>query len=134
MTRKIDNKAVLCTSLIEKGLVLIKINRVEDLQSLQEEAMGIALELGNPDLLFDAQTFQVRSLYLDGQNGAALNLIKDLMDTYTEDEHLAELYYLRHRILSVDEEARHQAEGLFRRLYQEKPKFVFKKRLEALEK
>ncbi len=134
VTRKIDNKAVLCTSLIEKGLVLIKVNRLEELKALEEEAMLVARELGNPDLLFDAHTFRVRTLYLNGNNGDALNLIKDLMEEYIEEDQQAELYYLRFRILPIDEEAREQAHSLFEKLYRDMPKFVFKQRLEVLEK
>jgi tetratricopeptide (TPR) repeat protein len=132
VTRKIDNKAVLCISLIEKGLVLIKMHQLEKLPNIEQEALQLARELGNPNLLFQARTLQIRSLYLHGYTGKALSVVTDMLMETGDREEEAELNYLRYRILPVDTAARDRARYLFQELYKETPRFVYQKRLEAL--
>lgn len=132
LTRKISHKMVLCSSLIEKGLVLIKMRDTAALLRVVEEALDLAAELGNPDLVFDAKALEIRSLHVNGQTAKALLQLDKLQQEHLSKNQQAEVYYLRYRLLPVDEDARFKAVGLFKALYEQTPRYEFKMRLDSL--
>lgn len=134
VTRKINHKIVLCSSLIEKGLVLIKMKKVVELLKVEEEALALAKELGNPDLLFNARTLEIRALHLNGRTNEALVLLNELQQQALSTEQQAEAAYIRFRLLPVDKTAYELATRLFKELYAATPQYLYKTRLEKLKK
>jgi len=134
VTRKISHKIVLCASLIEKGLVLIKLQRIKELLPVEQEALALAEELGNPELLFDAHALEIRALHLNGKTAEALLRLNDLQRQPLTQEQTAEASYLRYRLLPADEVARQQAIRYFEELSAATPYFLYQQRLETLKK
>ena len=132
VTRKINHKTVLCSSLIEKGLVLIKMRNVRELLEVEREALSLARELGNPDLLFNARCLEIRALHRHGRTNEALLQLDDLSQQQLTPEHEAEAAYLRYRLLPVDKQAQEKAIQLFRELFTATPQYLYKLRLEQL--
>ncbi|MEO0726954.1 MAG: tetratricopeptide repeat protein [Bacteroidota bacterium] len=132
VTRKINHKTVLCASLIEKGLVLIKMRKVAELLKVEREALALARELGNPDLLFDARALEIRALHMHGRTSEALLLLDELIQMGLNTEQEAEAAYIRFRLLPVDKAAQQKATLLFRELYTATPQYLYKLRLEKL--
>lgn len=134
VTRKIGHKSVLCASLIEKGLVLIKLRNISPLRAIEKEALELAQELGNTDILFDAKALQIRTLHLNGKTPEALLLLEALKEQELTPEQLAETNYMRFRLLPVDEDSRKTAIRQFEELFAKTPHYVLKLRLEKLRK
>lgn len=132
VTRKINHKTVLCSSLIEKGLVLIKMLDVAQLLEVEQEALALAEELGNPELLFEARCLEIRALHMHGRTSEALLLLEDLMQKELTTEQQAEAAYIRYRLLPVDKKAQQKAIMLFTELYTATPQYLYKLRLQKL--
>lgn len=132
LTRKISHKSVLCSSLIEKGLVLIKQRRLDELPDLEREALELATELGNADLVFDARALSIRVLHLQGHTPQGLLQLDYLQREALTEEQQAEANYLRYRMLPEDTFARDAAIRQFEALYAAKPQYVFQLRLRRL--
>ena len=132
VTRKINHKTVLCASLIEKGLVLIKMRKVAELLKVEREALALARELGNPDLIFDARALEIRALHMHGRTNEALLLLDELTQQELSLEQEAEAAYIRYRLLPVDLQAQQKAIRLFQELYTATPQYLYKLRLENL--
>lgn len=132
VTRKINHKIVLCASLIEKGMVLIKTRKVNALLTVEKEALALAQELGNPDLLFDARTLEIRALHLHGRTSDALVLLDDLQQQDLNTEQRAEAAYVRYRLLPVDRTAHKLAIQLFEELHATSPQYLYQLRLKKL--
>lgn len=133
VTRKISHKIVLCSSLIEKGLVLIKLKRIQELLAVEKEALALAYELGNPSLLFEAKTLKVKALHLNGNTSTALLLAGEIQEEDDlSDEQKAEILYIRYLLLPEDESIRKKAIVQFKKLYERAPRHEFQLRLEQL--
>lgn len=133
VTRKIDNRLVLCASLLEKGAVLIALNRITDLVTTGKEAIQIARELGNPDLIFESRLLEARILHIQQHTHAAqaeLNALsfQDALST----EQYAAIEFERHRIDATDEAARAKAIAYYEKLYSATPRYLYRMRLDLL--
>ena len=132
VTRKIDNKLVLGFSLAEKGRSLLASNRLEDVTEVQQAAMALAMELGNPDLIFEVSMLTAKMLHQQGKSAQAIHKIKDLWSENLENGKLATIYYEWSKIEPNQTDYRQKALALYQKLYQATPQFAFKRRIEEL--
>ncbi|MCO6478942.1 MAG: tetratricopeptide repeat protein [Phaeodactylibacter sp.] len=132
VTRKINNRLVLGASLVEKGVVLMELDRMENLEAIIKEALQIAENLGNPDLIFDAKILAAKYENKKGNTGQAVQMLHALnAENLPPPKHAAvnfELFLL----LPEDGRYRKRALELYESLYQETPKYSYKIRLQAL--
>lgn len=139
VTRQIDAKSVLGISLVEKGAVLAEMQKVGELDAIVQEARSLAHSLGNNDLAFDALILAAKSLRLQGHDEEAIQALRNLHNDGLQPVQQATLAYELHRILPQEDGLRLQALNLYRELFQQTPKYLYKARLrelggEALEK
>ncbi|MEL7121729.1 MAG: tetratricopeptide repeat protein, partial [Bacteroidota bacterium] len=132
VTRRIGNKLVLGFSLVEKGAVLLELNDISALDKLCTEALELAAELGNPDLLFEAEILLARLFILKGDYVTATDLLDRLEAGILGKDQEAALKYERFRISPEDENIRKEALELYESLFAQTPKHVFKRRVEEL--
>ncbi|MTB50595.1 tetratricopeptide repeat protein [Lewinella sp. W8] len=136
IARGTNNRLVLASSLEEKGRVLLADGQLEELRAVESEALALAEELGNPDLLFGARLLHAR--YLAAHNPAkiedALHIIEELLSE--EDitlEQRADALLGRYRISGgFDKEAKQEALDMYAKLYEKTPKFIYNYYLEML--
>ncbi len=134
VTRMIGNKLVLGFSLVEKAAVLIKLKDLEALRKVGDEALELARQLGNPDLLFEAELLSARILELQNQPAKASQILQRLSEQHTSlDQQAAALFELA-RIHNSDTPYRERARKLYSQLYAETPRYVYKQRVEQLDK
>ncbi|MEM8582744.1 MAG: tetratricopeptide repeat protein [Bacteroidota bacterium] len=133
IARKTNNVPVLGNSLMEKGVVLLSVGKLEELEEVLEETLKIAQELQQPDLLFSTHLLEARTKVERGQVREGLSQIQDLLDQLDlRPEQQAAAYYERFRISSRDTEAHDMAFALYTKLYEEAPKALYRNRLDAL--
>ncbi len=136
IARNTNNRLVLGASLYEKGLVLLADGQLEALREVDREALELAEELGNPDVLFGARLLHARSLVAyDRENyPEAKRVLDDLIDAeILTTEQLAEANLVSYQLSQGrDEEARKVALELYEKLYVETPKFVYNYNLDLL--
>ncbi len=132
VTRRINNKLVLGASLAEKGLVLLQLRRLAELEKVVEEALSLAGELGNPDLLFEAQLLAAKQHHAHDDEAGALRLLQQLLDQAEGEDGQAAIYYELWRIQPQETSYLQEALRLYDKLYSSTPKFIYKSRLEEL--
>lgn len=133
VTRKIGNKLVLGFSLVEKGTVLIELGRSEELLPVHREALSLANELGNPDLLFEAELLSAKVCFLKDNAAEAEEKLLNLVAKALSEDQQAAAYYELFRILPSKGEYREKALAIYRKLYNATPRFVFHQRIQDLE-
>ena len=134
LTRLINNKLVLGFSLVEKGTVLLETGDWEELKRVATEAATLADELGNPDLHFEAQLLAVKADFAAGHaQGSHNRLLALLPHAHTPDQEAAVRYEL-FRIDPLDANSHLRALQLYQKLYRETPRYLFKFRLDILER
>ncbi|NJL73806.1 MAG: tetratricopeptide repeat protein [Saprospiraceae bacterium] len=132
VTRKIDNKLVLGFSLVEKSRSLLASYKLDDVPPAQQESMTLAMELGNPDLIFEATILTAKLLFQQGQIQNAIYMMQELVAQYTDRGKLATIYYEWSKIEPHQLEYKQKALELNQTLYQATPQFAFKRRIEEL--
>ena len=132
VTRAINNRLVLGSSLIEKGKPLVAQGKIKEAKAVQEEALKIANKLGNPDLVFDAKILGARVVFAAGQSAAAKNILEALLKEKREAKEEADIYFELYKISPDNEDYRQNALLLYQSLYSETPQFLFRKRMQQL--
>lgn len=132
VTRMINNRLVLGASLAEKGLVLLALNRLEELKPVADEAQAIAEALGNPDLIFETRMLLTKQEHAHGAKEKALQSLENLLQEVAELEEEAAIYYELFLLLPEVEKYRKSALQRYESLYASTPKYLFKTRLERL--
>ncbi len=132
VTRQIDAKSVLGISLVEKGIVLAELQKTAELETIVQEALALALSLGNSDLEFDARILAARLLHLHGNHNEAVESVRHLESSALQPVQQAALAYELHRLLPLEDGLRVRALELYRALYKLTPKYVYKARLREL--
>lgn len=133
VTRKIGNKLVLGFSLSEKGTVLIETANLDELDKVAAESLSIAHELGNPDLLFEAEMLAAKSLRLRGKHEEAKAKLNNLLEGKLHEAQEAAVYAELTRLAPENAKMKQKALELYQHLYEETPRYTFKKQLELLE-
>jgi tetratricopeptide (TPR) repeat protein len=132
VTRRINNKLVLGSSLAEKGLVLLATNKLAELEKVVEEVLELAEELGNPDLLFEAQLLAAKQQHAHDDIEGSMRALKRLLESTDEESNLAAIYYELWAIQPNNKEHREKALQLYEKLYGSTPKFIYRSRLDEL--
>lgn len=132
VTRQINNRLVLGSSLIEKGKPLVAQGKIEEAKLAQEEALKIANELGNPDLLFDAKILGARVAFAEEKMELATNILEHLLNEEKSPKERADIYFELYKLAKDKEEYRQNALNLYQKLYSETPQFLFRKRMQQL--
>ncbi len=130
VTRKIDNKLVLGTSLIEKALTLIYIQQLDEAHALQQEAQEIADQLGNQDLIFEAHRLAIRIATAKEDTDTAIQLLKSLAPQITNIRQEASVVY---EWSKIDPSYKPKALALYQQLYKETPMHLYGLRIMGLE-
>ncbi len=136
IARTTNNRLVLGSSLYEKGLVLLASGQLEAVKEVEREALEVAEELGNPDLLFSAQLLHARCQVAHdaaAYDQARAGIDKLLASGELSEEQEAEAYFTNY-LLSVKTDAgsRTEARNRYEKLYAGTPKFVYTYHLEML--
>ena len=129
IARTTANRLVLGASLYEKGQVLLADNQLKELREVEKEALEVAEDLGNPDVLFGARLLHARCLmaYDNDHYDEARSILDDLLsrETLTREQE-AEANLTIYRISGqTDEAARDRALHLYEALYEETTKYVY---------
>jgi tetratricopeptide (TPR) repeat protein len=133
IARVINNRLVLGISLVEKGAVLIELQDLDQLEKVRQEALEIALDLGNPDLLFEAELLDARVTHIRGHSAQAIGILDKLLAGDFDEDQRANAYFEKYRIDANDQFSRQQALDIFQKLYRSTPKFTFHNRIAFLE-
>lgn len=132
MTRHIGNKLVLGSSLVEKGLVLLETGDQKALGEIVREAVEIAENLGNPDLLFDAHLLEAQAARLAKDTDRAKTILSRLLEGKLGKDQEAAARYEWTVLFPDDDEQWKKARHLYDDLYQDTPRFTYQKRLDRL--
>ena len=136
IARSTDNRLVLGSSLEEKGRVLLADGQLEALRAVESEAIAVAEDINNPDLLVGARLLHARALaaYDPHNLETALAEVDRVLTTEDlDEEQVANAYLTRYRISGgLDDEARQKALDLFEGLYRATPKFIYNYNLSML--
>ena len=131
VTRQINNRLVLGASLVEKGKPLLAQRKLAEAKKAQEEALQLAKDLGNPDLLFEVHILGGRVAAAEDNKTEATNILKNLLlETRTPKEKAAVFYEL-YRV-DMHSHYRQNALELYQKLYDDTPQFIFKQRIQKL--
>ena len=129
IARTTNNRLVLGASLYEKGMVLLADGQLDAVREVEQEALTVAEELGNPDVLFGARLLHARCLvaYDSANYAEAHQVIQQLLATKTlTKEQEAEASLTVYRLSGgIDEQARERSLALYEALYTETPKFIY---------
>ena len=132
--RAMGNKLVLGYSLVEKGLVHIYVGELSVARQLLEEGRDIALALGNAELTFSSNILRAQIIIAEGNRPEALRQLHQLLAlARTEREEAAVHFELRQL---VDQPATHRQRALtlYRSMYTRTPQYLYRVRIEELEK
>ncbi len=132
VTRKIGNKLVLGFSLVEKGTVLLETNDRFELKKVAEEAQTIARDLGNPDLIYEAELLGAKTLLQDQQLALALQKLETLRENFPTIDQQAPTYFELAKIVPDNASYRQKALELYEELYAATPRFTYKNRMDRL--
>ncbi|MCB9296343.1 MAG: tetratricopeptide repeat protein [Lewinellaceae bacterium] len=132
VTRKINNRLVLGISLVEKGVVLMELNQMEELEAITQEALRIAQKLGNPDLIFNARILAAKYENKKGNTEQAIQQLHALRAGGLPPDKQAEVNFELFLLLPEDSRYRARALELYEQLYQETPRYSYKIRIKQL--
>ena len=129
VTRNIGNKLVLGYSLIEKGTVLVAMEKLEKAWKNQKEASKIAKELNHPELLFDAKLLAAKINIAENKTKEANKLLAQLL---AENPHGKDEASVLFELGKIDRSYHEKALTKYQELYDRTPMHVFKSRIKEL--
>lgn len=132
VTREINNKLVLGSSLAEKALVLLNSGLLEESRKIFEEADALAKELGNPDLLLEIQLLGLRIAKTEGEKEAVMETIRKSLPATSGKAEKAAFHFLAFET-EPNAEDHYSALSLYRELFAQTPKYLYKQRIAQLE-
>lgn len=133
VTRKINNRLVLGNTLVEKGIVLMEMGRVEGLEDIIREALQTAEGLGNPELIFDAKILAAKYENKKGNTEQAIRILQAIYGQQLIPSQQAAINFELYQLIPEEEAYRRRALELYQELYQATPRYSYKIRLAALE-
>ncbi|HMR42620.1 MAG TPA: tetratricopeptide repeat protein [Saprospiraceae bacterium] len=132
VTRAINNKLVLGKSLTEQAATFLELKDQAAARELLSEALLIADELGNPDLLFQAKIMLAKVAGAHGEKESVKEILENLLKQNLTLFQQATVYYNLAAHFPENEFYKKQALGAYRKTYADTPQFLFKKRIEEL--
>ncbi|MEL6922505.1 MAG: tetratricopeptide repeat protein [Bacteroidota bacterium] len=134
VSRAIDNKLVLGFSLAERTDVLLRLGRLEDVKDNFAEAKKIVGDLDNPDLKYEVDILSARIKQFEGQEKAAIAQLESMLQNQLNKTEEAGICYELSKLLPQNKTYLEKALKLYRMLYAETPKHLFRLRLDAMER
>lgn len=132
VTRKISNKLVLGSSLSEKAIVLLAMRKLEEADKTQREALVLARELGNPDLLFEVSLLGAKLALHRGQPDESMHAMNLLFDKADSLPAQAAWYFTAFSIRKQPED-KARSLAIYRELFRHTSKFLYRERIKILE-
>jgi predicted ATPase/class 3 adenylate cyclase len=131
ITRQIDAKLILGTSLMEKAAVFVALRKAASVISITTEVLQLAKTLGNRELEFDGLLLLAQAARLNNDTHEARTQLHQLEALAQHQVQLAALAYEHYLLQPTDT---HQAQALqhYTALYRQTPKFIFKRRIDEL--
>lgn len=132
--REMGNKLVLGYSLVEKGTVHLHNGDLSIARQVLEEGRDLALALGNADLTFSANILRAQVIMAEGNRAEALRQLQQLMSLARTEREEAAVHFELRKIADHPTVHHLRAQTLYRNLYARTPQYMYKLRLEELEK
>ncbi len=132
--REMGNKLVLGYSLVEKGVVHAAAGEVAPARLLLDEGRDIALALGNPDLTFGANILRAQIILAEGNRPEGLRHLYQLLQLARTEREEAAVHYELRKIAENPTPHHLRALTLYRSLLARTPQYIYKIRVEELEK
>ncbi len=132
--RDMGNKLVLGYSLVEKGIVHVQAGELATARQLLEEGRDIALALGNADLTFGANILRAQVILAEGNRPEALRQLQQLLALARSEREEAAVHYELRKVADHPTTHHVRALALYRTMYARTPQYIFKIRMEELEK
>ena len=131
ITRQIDAKLILGTSLMEKAAVFVALREATTVSTITSEVLSLANTLGNRELEFEGMLLLAQASRLLNDIPAARKQLAALQPLAVSQVQQAALAYELY-ILQPDQNLRENALRQYTALYGQTPKFIFKRRMEEL--
>lgn len=132
LTRSIGNKLVLGFSLVEKGTVLISMERMEDAKAHLDEALEVAKELDHPELNFATDLLNARLSIRTGQFDLAKDILNHMLAKARNRSEEAEIHF-EYAKINPNDNHKQMATAIFEELFKLTPKYHYKLRLSTLQ-
>ena len=132
--REMGNRLVLGNSLIEKGTVHLKAGDIGTARQMLEEGRDIALTLGNAELTFAANVLRAQIILSEGNRVEALRQLSQLQALARTEREEAAVHYELRKVADNPVPHHIRALSLYRGLYSKIPQYLYKVRVEELEK
>ncbi|MCC7504083.1 MAG: tetratricopeptide repeat protein [Saprospiraceae bacterium] len=132
--REMGNRLVLGYSLIEKGVVHTAAGEIAPARLLLEEGRDIALALGNPDLTFGANILRAQIILYEGNRPEALRHLFQLLHLARSEREEAAVHYELRKIADNPTPHHMRALSLYRNLLARTPQYIYKIRVEELDR
>lgn len=132
IAKDINSKLVLGFSLIEKTRTLIALDKIDAAQLHHQEAMIVALALGNPDLIFEVKVLTAKLCVEQNRMLEALQILENLISESKNEWQLAAANYELSKVMPEQQEYALKALELYQEIYEKMPHFLFKERIKEL--
>jgi predicted ATPase/class 3 adenylate cyclase len=132
--REMGNRLVLGYSLVEKGVVHLHSGEISAARQLLEEGRDIALALGNADLTFSSNILRAQVIISEGNKIEALRQLQQLLALARTEREEAAVHFELRRIADNPTPHHLRALTLYRALYDRTPQYIYRVRMEELEK
>lgn len=133
ITREIGQQLVLGSSLAEKGMALVYLDRMSEAKKVLKESVKIAQKLGNFDLVFETKILQARIYAKDGKKELTEKTLQYLLLQKLDKEQEANVHFDLFTLLQ-SESSRQKAIAIFEKLQEKTPLYLIKDRLRELGK
>jgi len=132
--REMGNRLVLGYSLIEKGLVHLYDNDIGFARQVLDEGRDIALALGNAELTFSANILRAQVIIAEGNRLEALRQLQQLLTLARTEREEAAVHFELRRVADNPTPHHLRALSLYQALYARTPQYLYKIRMEELER
>lgn len=132
--RDMGNKLVLGYSLIEKGTVHVYAGEPAAARQLLDEGRDIALALGNADLTFGSNILRAQVILAENNRAEALRQLQQMMALARTEREEAAVHFELRRMAENPVPHHLKALSLYRSLFERTPQYLYKVRMEELEK
>ena len=131
ITRQIDAKLILGTSLMEKAAVFVALREATTVSAITSEVLSLAKTLGNRELEFEGMLLLAQASRLQNDIPSARKQLAALQALAVSQVQQAALAYELY-VLQPNQTLRENALRQYTALYEQTPKFIFKRRIEEL--
>ena len=133
-SRAMGNRLVLGNSLVEKGTVHLYAGDISAARQLLEEGRDIGLSLGNAELTFAANVLRAQVIMSEGNKDEARRQLSQLQSLARSEREEAAIHFELRKVAENPTPHHVRALTLYQNLYARTPQYLYKLRLEELEK